>query len=210
MPRRSTPVVFNFDISVDEPPRSPTPLSLVAEEPAEEPEPLSASIDEIILPTEPDEEDVRESPTPIIQPAVEAFATETMAELYVKQGLRHEAIGVYKQLVDARPGDKALRDRLAELEDEGQVAAGSSARAFFSSLSRRAAKAGRPSGPTKLPESTPPRGSLDRLFGGASVARLDETAAESLSAAFGSGPAEQEESALDRVFNARPARPPGR
>jgi hypothetical protein len=147
--------------------------------------------------------------TPIIQPAVEAFATETMAELYVKQGLRHEAIAVYKQLVEARPGERALRDRLAELEDDGHVAAGSTARGFFAALSRRTSK-GRGSGGHKFPDSPPPRGSLDRLFGGASVARLDERAAESLSTAFGGGPANPEESALDRVFKPSSTRPPGR
>jgi hypothetical protein len=214
MPRRSTPVVFNFDLSVDDAPRSPTPRESFASH--SEPETGAGQVDEPDLAVAPvdavaDVEaiDVREMPTPVIQPVVETYATETMAELYVKQGLRHEAIGVYKQLIDARPNDQALRDRLAELEGNGRAAAGSSAREFFSALSRRTS-AKRPSGSHTLPDSSPPRGSLDRLFDSASVARHDQSAAESLSAAFGAGPAEQEESPLDRVFNTRPARPPGR
>jgi tetratricopeptide (TPR) repeat protein len=175
IPRRSTPVVFNFDLSVDEPSGTPTPFETLA---IDDPEPVAQA-----------------------QPA-EAFATETMAELYVKQGLRHEAIGVYRQLIEARPHDASLRQRLAELEDDGRIPDGATARDFFAALSRRTSR-----GRGNLPDKG---GSLDRLFDGASVARHDEHAAESLSAAFGSGPTQHEESALDRVFNTGPARPPGR
>ncbi|WKW12504.1 hypothetical protein Strain138_001797 [Pseudogemmatithrix spongiicola] len=66
-------------------------------------------------------------PTPVVPtPAVEApsraskatptFVNETMAALYVQQGLLAEAIGVYQQLVEASPLDTSLRGKLAELE----------------------------------------------------------------------------------------------
>ena len=45
-----------------------------------------------------------------------AFVTETMAELYLQQGFRDEALGVYRQLLQQSPGDDALRDRVAQLE----------------------------------------------------------------------------------------------
>lgn len=206
-PRSTTPVVFNFDLSVDEQsPKSPTPLDVpvqpVVEEEHEEiavEQPIAAAlvVDEQRVEEEPAEETVEE-------PA-EAFATETMAELYVKQGLRHEAIGVYKQLVDARPNDDGLRKRLAELQNDGHVTAGSTARDFFSGLSRRTSKGRTPQSTPGLPTAAPPRGTLDRLFGEASVASSDESAAQSIAAAFAAQAPVTEESALDRVFKRPPA-----
>jgi tetratricopeptide (TPR) repeat protein len=54
-----------------------------------------------------------EAPEPS-QPA--AFVTETMAELYLSQGHREEALNVYRHLLALRPQDVALRARLDELE----------------------------------------------------------------------------------------------
>ncbi len=48
--------------------------------------------------------------------ATPTFVTETMAALYVQQGLLSEAIGVYRQLVAASPDDAGLKSKLAELE----------------------------------------------------------------------------------------------
>ena len=48
--------------------------------------------------------------------ASSAFVTETMAELYIKQGHREQALDVYRQLVQRNPGDAALAGRLRELE----------------------------------------------------------------------------------------------
>jgi tetratricopeptide (TPR) repeat protein len=46
----------------------------------------------------------------------QAFVTETMAELYLQQGFRDEALGVYRQLLTQNPYDENLRDRVAQLE----------------------------------------------------------------------------------------------
>jgi len=51
--------------------------------------------------------------------ASSAFVTETMAELYIKQGHREQALDVYRQLVQRNPGDAALAGRLRELEAAG-------------------------------------------------------------------------------------------
>ena len=51
--------------------------------------------------------------------ASSAFVTETMAELYVKQGHREQALEVYRQLVQRNPDDTALAGRLRELEAAG-------------------------------------------------------------------------------------------
>jgi hypothetical protein len=47
-------------------------------------------------------------------PAV--FVTETMAELYLQQGFRDEALGVYRQLLAQAPDDAVLRARVEQLE----------------------------------------------------------------------------------------------
>jgi tetratricopeptide (TPR) repeat protein len=145
-----------------------------------------------------------ETPVVPIQP-VEAFATETMAELYVRQGLRHEAIGVYRQLVAARPNDDALRARLAELEADGRTQPGpATARAFFAGL------AGTRPTPRSVPsvaELAPPpetEGSVDALFGRASVAAHDERSARALADAFGDESDDRAaggDRGIDRLFN---------
>jgi tetratricopeptide (TPR) repeat protein len=59
-------------------------------------------------------------PTAAAQDAAAAFVTETMAELYVKQGHREQALDVYRQLVQRQPNDAALAARLRELEGGAQ------------------------------------------------------------------------------------------
>lgn len=46
------------------------------------------------------------------------FVTETMAELYLQQGHLEFAIDIYRQLVEQRPDDEALRARLRDVEDQ--------------------------------------------------------------------------------------------
>ena len=53
---------------------------------------------------------VTESDTP------QAFVTETMAELYLQQGFRDEALSVYRQLLSQNPYDDNLRERVTQLE----------------------------------------------------------------------------------------------
>jgi len=47
----------------------------------------------------------------------EAFVTETMAELYIQQGHLESALDIYRKLVDQRPGDPILGERLRAIED---------------------------------------------------------------------------------------------
>ena len=56
-----------------------------------------------------------------------AFVTETMAELYLQQGFRDEALGVYKQLLQQNPDDEGLRDRVAQLESGSRSSVGMAA-----------------------------------------------------------------------------------
>jgi tetratricopeptide (TPR) repeat protein len=45
-----------------------------------------------------------------------AFVTETMAELYLQQGFRNEALTVYRELLSRNPADTSLRDRIDQIE----------------------------------------------------------------------------------------------
>jgi hypothetical protein len=68
------------------------------------------------------------------------FVTETMAELYLKQGLRPEALSVYEQLSNASPADERLSAKVASLRAELATAAKSSGprvRDFFASFAAR-------------------------------------------------------------------------
>ncbi|HEX7122058.1 MAG TPA: tetratricopeptide repeat protein [Gemmatimonadaceae bacterium] len=84
------------------------------------------------------------------RPAEMPFVTETLAELYVQQGFRDEALTIYRQLVASDPTNEALKRRLEELEGAGPAAsaaksaapmetarAGVSVRVFFGRLARR-------------------------------------------------------------------------
>ncbi len=48
------------------------------------------------------------------------FVTETMAELYLEQGFRDEALQVYRQLSAQSPNDDSLRQRIASIEGGGR------------------------------------------------------------------------------------------
>jgi pentatricopeptide repeat protein len=52
----------------------------------------------------------------------DALETNTLAELYVKQGLPDRAIEVYRSMLRVEPGNAAARRRLAELESAGAAA----------------------------------------------------------------------------------------
>jgi len=45
-----------------------------------------------------------------------AFVTETMAELYLQQGFRNEALAVYRELLAKNPADNNLRERVEQIE----------------------------------------------------------------------------------------------
>lgn len=128
--------VIDFEaISPREAPPSP-PVEAAPAEPV-----LAAPVIEP-APVPPPPQPVAAAPLPIIYPPAEGQAadvdeivaggepepilTETMAELYLRQGHRHEALRVYRQLAARTPGDVHLRERVAELA--ASVAEGSAAR----------------------------------------------------------------------------------
>jgi HD-GYP domain-containing protein (c-di-GMP phosphodiesterase class II) len=54
---------------------------------------------------------------PAVSPEPDDVVTETMAELYARQGLRERAVGVYRELLARNPGDARLRAKLDELAE---------------------------------------------------------------------------------------------
>ena len=141
---------------------------------------------------------VSETPAP--------FVTETMAELYLSQGFREEALEVYKQLSAQNPNDESLKDRVRSIEGGGRSSVAfekvvteeaDSARGFFAALSNRRPVGG--NGSARSSAATPvgspvvaavsapagvlvsAGGTLDTLFDNSAPSLSDENAAGALS-----------------------------
>ncbi len=92
------------------------------------------------------------------EPVESSFVTETMAELYERQGFRPEALRIYRQLAEQRPEDESLRRKIAELEGSG---AGDEAervtiRQFFTRIARLSAPAPAAGAAVAPPDETAP------------------------------------------------------
>ena len=140
-----------------------------------------------------------------------AFATETMAELYLQQGFPDRALAIYRELAARSPDDVSLRARLAELEEgeapeEVPVAATAkasrTAREFFGVLAYRRAPR------VALSSESDSVARVDESSDSASAA--DEGAAATLAGAFGAdtGAARDEDpvEAPAEVRNGKPGR----
>ncbi|MDH4131830.1 MAG: hypothetical protein OEV95_08490 [Gemmatimonadota bacterium] len=179
--------------AVEETPPSEAPeskgseLHLIFPDQAAQPEPqkvrrISQEVPAIVIPASPAAEPVVGEPEPVM--------TESMAELYARQGHVADALRVYRALAAQQPGESKFRDRIRDLEAaqaprprKAGVAAvetgGESVESFFRSLSAArpglmglaaaAAERGQPSG-----KGAPTRPASDSL---------------SLSAIFGEEPA---------------------
>ena len=144
------------------------------------------------------------------------FVTETMAELFLRQGHRDQALAVYRQLLSASPDDERLAARVAELQPTAPSPAGQSVREFLARFAarrpgERAAAATPPLDDDfamPAPASAPPRltptsvmstgiergaatqgggGSIDALFGNRAAGTSEDSAASALAQAFGGG-----------------------
>jgi len=116
----------------------------------------------------------------------EPVLTETMAELYLKQGHPQDALRVYQALLAQRPGDARLKSKVEQLSSGGRKGSGVSAQAFLKGIwSGRGAPEPPAPPPPPVEQSTlaaafdaagPPPGepshpahdhiSLDSVFGG--------------------------------------------
>ncbi|HSM15447.1 MAG TPA: hypothetical protein VK845_00430, partial [Gemmatimonadales bacterium] len=66
-----------------------------------------------------------EGVTDSAEPEPETVATETMAELYLSQGHRLEALGIYRTLLARQPDNLRLKEKVTRLEEEGKRPAAS-------------------------------------------------------------------------------------
>ena len=64
--------------------------------------------------------DVSAADVPAGDAESDAFATETMAKLYLSQGHLESALGIYRTLSAKRPDDESLRHQIEEIEDRVQ------------------------------------------------------------------------------------------
>lgn len=99
------------------------------------------------------------------------IVTETMADLYLEQGHRAEAVEVLRQLVSQRPEDERLSRRLADLEITPAV---STVRDFFARFAARGGVAHERAASGPQEQST---GSLSGLFGESGSTLLDPESA---------------------------------
>jgi hypothetical protein len=124
--------------------------------------------------------------TPVVRPTSddEPIVTETVAELYLQQGLTDRAMAVYRTLGARRPDDRALHERIARLEAEFAPAARRTAREWLAALAARQLSRRMPPAGTASVTTSEPEGGLASIFGGAADAS-DETAAQRWSDAYG-------------------------
>ncbi|MGH7645836.1 MAG: tetratricopeptide repeat protein [Gemmatimonadales bacterium] len=101
----------------------------------------------------------------------EPVVTETIAELYARQGHTEEALRVYHALLEQRPGDPGLRGKIARLtagrSSPATAATGQTARAFLRGVLHGLALAGmeRVQGGATATSPTGGGVSLDAVFG---------------------------------------------
>ena len=119
---------------------APPPASAASVE--EEPETVGSELSflDVGAPSEAETPSVEAEPeAEPVQAAQRPFVTETMAELYLKQGFRTEALAVYEQLSAASPSDERLAERVASLRTAAapSAAAGPPVREFFARFASR-------------------------------------------------------------------------
>jgi tetratricopeptide (TPR) repeat protein len=202
----------NADENAEQPGASPAPDADHATE--------SDAADEA---TKPDD-----SPAAQAEGGASAFVTETMAQLYLQQGFRSEALDVYRKLAAQSPDDEQLRERIADLEGgparaEAAVGAGKpsgertpavhrTAASFFKGLASKPAPV---APPPATAESTDFGAWVDEALSEAGeIPDVDQVAATALANAFspegaqpvargGATRAAEHEMSLNDVFGAR-------
>ena len=96
---------------------------------------------------------VSPEPAPVAAEGVEVLVTETMGDLYLKQGFKTEAADVYRRLLALRPGDPGLTAKLAAIESPPAMSASALGMEAVGAWLRRIARA---SLGTAAPEPPPP------------------------------------------------------
>jgi tetratricopeptide (TPR) repeat protein len=94
----------------------------------------------------------------------EPVLTETMAELYLRQGHPEDALRVYQALLAKRPADARLRGRVESLTGGGGTTDGGSETGETVQVFLKRILAGRPGVPAPQPSGPPARSPLDDAF----------------------------------------------
>ncbi|HEY2806196.1 MAG TPA: hypothetical protein VGI92_10100, partial [Gemmatimonadales bacterium] len=82
--------------------------------------------------------------------AAEMMVTETMGDLYLRQGFKDQAAEVYRRLLATRPGDAGLRAKLSAIESPPAFSASASGSEAVGAWLRRVARAQLPT-PAPVP-----------------------------------------------------------
>ena len=119
MPTVDLPLIMPDDVSAPAPRRGPPPRPAPPPEPARVSVPLPLLDLEPTRPRAPDDDGAADAGA---LSQVEPVLTETMAELYLKQGHKTDALRVYQALLQQRPGDVQLAAKIAQLSGQGMPA----------------------------------------------------------------------------------------
>jgi hypothetical protein len=180
-------------IDVPEPPpasAAPRPsagLPLIMPEdvtPAEELKRPSSKLVQMVSPAPPPELPEEKGPV-----AEQAMLSETLGDLYLRQGFKSEAADVYRRLLSQRPGDEGLEAKLRAVEAPPNLSADSQGAESVGTWLRRVATARLRSPSAPAPAPSPGPTPLDAAFG----APVPETTGEPAHPA-------QEAFSLEQIF----------
>ena len=146
-PMSDLPLIMPEDV---EPEPRHEPLPELQPEPEPEPEPVGVAPAPPPIPRLPDDDGAADTET---LSQAEPVVTETMAELYLRQGHREDARRVYEALSAQRPNDLRLQQKVSELSATPPVArhGGQSAGAFLKGILQA-----RPGAPAPVLPPAPP------------------------------------------------------
>src|SRR5438132_2454925 len=159
-PRIDLPLIMPDDVAEAAPPAPPSPAAPAAPAPAAQRAPAAP-------PTPPPAavalaDDDGAADTAALSRA-EPVLTETMAELYLRQGHQEDALRVYKALLAKRPADTRLRGRVEALTGggnrHGAAGTGETVQVFLKRI-----LAGRPGAPGPVPSGLQVGSPLDDAF----------------------------------------------
>jgi hypothetical protein len=99
-----------------------------------------------------------DSDVPAVESPAAPMVTETMGDLYLRQGLRDQAADVYRRLLEQRPDDAALKAKLAAIESPPAMSAAALGAEAVGTWLQRIARAVLPGSAASSPPSPPETG----------------------------------------------------
>jgi tetratricopeptide (TPR) repeat protein len=206
-----------FDSGLDEAQSEPTiDLGAAPEEGAVEPEPAVHAAPDLplIMPEDvtPAEELRRPSlkqvqmvsaePAEVPEAPSEPMVTETMADLYARQGLKDQAADVYRRLLVARPEDAGLRAKLTAIESPPALSAAAlgaeAVGAWLQRIARASLRTNAPSPPPAPAEGGP--SPMEQAFAAAPAPVSPEPQADAAAPAGQPARPATDQFSLDQIF----------